>query len=113
MGQRDDADAANLDPAGDPRGRRRDQPVALAIQIGTVVGDEPSAGIDQAQREVGFAAAGLAEQQDAGAAEFDTAGVNLDVRRPRAHNGRQGVAEMPPLSTAVQQRRRRANINLS
>ena len=79
-GKAKDADAARLDQAAQRRGRRGDEARAPAAQVDAVVGDQRSAAIDEAQREVRLSGAGRAAQQDAGAVDRDAGRMDLDGR---------------------------------
>ena len=61
-----DAEPARFDEAGDAGRRGGDQLLALAAELGLVVGHQAPAGLDQAQREIGLAGArGTAQQHGA------------------------------------------------
>ena len=78
----DDADAADLELAGDGRRRRGDQPVAVAPDDRLVVADQREAAIEQAQRKVGFARARGPGDQHRAAVAGDGAGVDRFGRQP-------------------------------
>ena len=72
----DDADAADLELAGDVRRRRGDQPVILPPDEGLVVADQRKSAVEQAQRQVGLAGARRAGDQHRAAVGGDGAGVD-------------------------------------
>ncbi len=76
--RRHDAHAAHLHLPRDGRRRTRDQASALRREFHLVVGDEPRPRVDQAQREVGFARARGAAQQDGRPAEGDAGGMHAE-----------------------------------
>ena len=78
VGQGDNAMAAHLQLPGDG-GRRARGCRRLRDGLAVVVGHQLGAGVNQAQREVGFAGARRSANQDAGAVDGDTGSVEESI----------------------------------